>query len=232
MFSITRDRLLGSLLSLTCLAGPALAQDPVVLTAGTCDDFALPSEPTLPTTELLLTIPDEKPFLDFDEVANNSRLGHVFTLPYCLDCENGENYLEVTVRATGDIAYNDNLVLQRSDTNGMRSDRLWGVRVGDLAGCSWGSPGCTEGTFRLNLCDLPGDGHVVTGIDEVATGIGLTGSLRVDFQDDTTVDCMRLVVTPGCCPWCAEDDSLRGAPILVPGPGRALDPRRGLDDGR
>lgn len=189
----------------TALGAPPICEDDVsappteAFLAGDVDAFAPPPEPSEPSPSLVEALPDGKPRIDFDERAVNARLAHTFVdLPRLLDC-NGPNTLEFRMRATGVIPRTDGLFLMRSDGSGVRSDDHWRITLVDLAGCGWGLPGCDDGTFVIDLCDLPDRGISPNGHDELVSRIAARGELEIDFQDDTMVDYLLLSLTAGSC---------------------------------
>jgi len=165
--------------------------------AGRDDALAAPVDPVTPRTALKnwATNTFAKPLASFDDTGANKVFVHTFTnLPRCVCAAT----LTIKVRSNNGLSSNDTIALQYNG-NGVGGTVGWSHNVDGLPGipAGWGSG---NGTMVLNLCTLPNANGTTTNLVD---SINATGNLDVFFQDDTTVDWMKLTVSvcPPAGPW-------------------------------
>ncbi|MCP3903608.1 MAG: hypothetical protein GY715_08225 [Planctomycetes bacterium] len=179
-------------------SGECVSPEFPVLTAGTEDDFALPSEPATPGAVLAATCAGS---VDFDVVPAGASVCHTFdALPEKI--VGGTLTVRIQANATGD-ACNDEIRLQA--TGGIPAF-LWASRFGEagtglcsgsdgLLECEWDAP--REYTLCLDLAALPTFGGTTTSVID---DMNASGRLDVQVLDDTAVDSMELRVVTCPCP--------------------------------
>lgn len=183
---------IGSLVGNSVYAAPLVT----VFTAGVNDNFALPTEPTSPSDDLLLLMDTygggdrvRFPHRQFDDVNSNRFFGHTFTdLPEGICTAT----LEITMRFGGS---NDGIALERTGINDAFSS--WYLRLANLFNLDtglWWNLG-TDHTFILDLANLPPDGN---GDTNIIPFMNADHALDVYVQDDSGVDYMILTVTSNC----------------------------------
>lgn len=171
-------------------AGSASASHVTVFTAGVNDNFALPTEPTSPSADLLALMDPygggdrvRFPHRQFDDVHIDRVFGHTFTnLPPCIVAAT----LEIRIFWGGG---NDALYLERTGIND--NTTAWGKSLSELFGPA--NLGSAE-TFILDLANLPpGDSQ-----RNIIPFMNADHALDVYVQDDSGVDYMILTVETRC----------------------------------
>lgn len=167
----------------------------ISITAGINDNFALPTELTSPSADLLLLMDPYGggnrtlfPHRQFDDKAVNRIFGHTFTgLPEDIQAAT----LEIHLFAGGSsLVSNDALALEYTGINTGNPSSFWYMGLTALFGQSWSAG--SDYTFILDLANLPPDAQ---GDTNVIPFMNADNALDVYVQDDTAVDYMILTVT-------------------------------------
>jgi len=179
-------------------SGVCVSPEFPAITAGTEDDFALPSEPATPGAVLAATCAGS---VDFDVLPAGASVCHTFdALPEKI--VGGTLTVRIKANGTGGPC-NDEISLQATGGFPMF---LWGRRIGEagtglcsgsdgLIDCEWEAP--REYTLCLDLAALPTFGGTTTSVID---DMNATGRLDVRVLDDTAVDFMQLRLTTCPCP--------------------------------
>lgn len=191
---------------LTANFDPALAQNNGAFTimAGVNDNFALPTDPTSPSSNLLgwlnsIYAPLSAPLKDFDSSLNDRWVVHTFTGLSDIS----EATLEIRLRAgTSFLSHNDSVSLTFIEDDQIlppQGSEHWSRRIGTGHGVpgllpyDWHSTTASQAvdTITLDLGNLPlASGGYVSLIPALNTH----GFLDFLLQDDTDVDYVALTV--------------------------------------
>jgi hypothetical protein len=208
--------------------------------AGTCDAFALPTEPVSPSATLVSAL-GSPPICPFDSTQINCIVAHTFSnLPANLCAAS----ITIPARATAELTRTDQLTLMVANSPAglppipqQRWMRFIGPAFGDPGLVPQWNPG-NSATFTLDLTNLPcpiGTPTCPTGNIDLLPAINTYGFLDATVADDTAADCMRLTVTvcdsdgdgipddQDLCPDTAQSDTAAGVPEIELGVNRWAD---------
>lgn len=156
---------------------------PYTYRAGKIDEFALPTDPAVPSAALKAAFPAAT-FKNFDDPKADRFLGHTFA---GLPANIVKAELEVRMRPERIDSFNDAINLGfRPGSPGV----VWGIQMKDLpqnASRNWNSNPAQ--TFTLDLANLPPSGSRPTNLIDT---LAANRYLDVTIQDDTTVDYIQL----------------------------------------
>lgn len=175
-----------------CTPCPCPAPTTICYDGGRDDALASPNDPAFPRPALLTWATNVgAPLAAFDEPASDRRFIHTFSnIPNCICSAT----LTIKMRANSSLATNDGIALQYNGT-GVGGTFTWGSAVQNLPGVSGTWTTGNTATVTLDLCNLRNaDGTFTNLVDAIKA----TGHLDVTFQDDTTIDSMKLTVR--ACP--------------------------------
>lgn len=179
-----------------------------VFTAGVNDNFAMPTEPTSPSSNFLGWLSSMNANLkDFDDPQWDRIVAHTFAgLPQGI-CE---ATLEIHLRAgASSLSYNDTISLTfiGDDQNiPLIGPEHWSRRIGSdgtvpgVLPYNWVSPAAfqTVDTIILDLSNLPLAVGQPSSAGNLISALNQHGFLDIYVQDDTDVDYMTLTVTSNC----------------------------------
>lgn len=174
----------------------------IVFTAGINDNFALPTDPTSPSSNLLGVFSSS--FKDFDDPTIDRVLAHTFTgLPEGIQAAT----LEVHLRAsTNFLSHNDGINLTFVEDDQIlppQGSERWGRRIGTGHGVpgvlsyDWHSTAASPAidTIILDLSNLPLAPSQPASASNLLPALNDHGFLDFWIQDDTDVDYITLTVT-------------------------------------
>jgi len=166
----------------TKAAEPCQTLGSATLTDGIEDQFAQPSEPTYQGQGIQSL--GSGPWAPFDYGSADRQFGHTMRQ---LPCNIVAATLTLSLKSTSSLSSNDTIAL--GITNEIPRFR-WARRVSDVLGLPWNQSGSTA-VLTLDLAALP---LASGGTVSVLNLMNANGELDIYFQDDTSVDYIRLDV--------------------------------------